>query len=416
MSSILIITLLLLCSAFFSATETAYFSLNRTRLRTLAEKGDKKAETALNLSDRYDKLLSTILVGNNVVNIAMSSISTLLFIRLLPNIGATVSTIVITVVVLIFGEISPKSMAKERPEQFAMRFAPMMRALVWLLTPINFLFAQWKKLLSKLFHTKDDRRMTQDELLMLVEEVAQEGSIDENEGDLIRSAIEFNDHDAEDILTHRVDLEGVPTTATTEEVAAVFSETRFSRLLVYEDSIDNIVGVLHLKDFYTGTGVTGKPITELMKEPVYVPQSVKISTVLKLLQQHKAQIAVISDEYGGTLGIITMEDILEELVGEIWDEHDEVIENFQPLGDDTYKVLCSADLEDFAEFMGLEEPQSDSTSVSGWVMEQLGRIPDEGDTFTYEDLAITVTDVDAHRVLEIEVQRLPQSSADQGED
>ncbi len=406
-SSILIIALLLLFSAYFSATETAFSSLNKTRLRAMAEKGNSRAALALKLSEQYDQLLSSILVGNNVVNIATSSISTLLFVGMLPKIGATVSTIVITIVVLIFGEISPKSLAKENPEKFAMFSAPIIRVVIWVLTPINFLFTLWKKLLTKLFKSDDSHRMTQDELLMLVEEVAQDGSIDQSEGDLLRSAIEFTDLDAEDILTHRVDLEAVPVTASKEEVANSFSESRYSRLLVYDGSIDNIVGVIHQKDFYTGTGISDQPLTELMKEPVYVPQSVKISDLLKVLQKHKAHIAVVSDEYGGTLGIVTMEDILEELVGEIWDEHDEVIENFQKVGENTYRVLCSTDLDKLDRFFDLDV-DSDCTSISGWVMEQLGRIPEEGDCFDYEDLHVTVTATDYHRVLEIEVQRIPQ--------
>ena len=406
-SSILIIVLLLLCSAYFSATETAFSSLNKTRLRALAEKGSQRAAQTLRLSEDYDRLLSTILVGNNVVNLAASSISTLLFLGLLPDIGATVSTIVITVVVLIFGEISPKSLAKENPEKFAMLSTPVIRVLIWVMTPVNFLFAQWKKLLSRLFKGDDRRKMTQDELLMLVEEVAQDGSLEEHEGDLLRSAIEFSERDAEDILTPRSDLEAVPVSASKEEVARVFSESRYSRLPVYDGSVDNIVGVLHQKDFYTGTGVSPRPLTELMKEPVYVPQSVKINDLLRVLQKHKAHVAVVSDEYGGTLGIVTMEDILEELVGDIWDEHDEVVEQFRKVGEDTYRVLCSTDLYELDHFFQLDV-KSDCTSISGWVMEQLGRIPEVGDRFAYEDLQVTVTETDHHRVMEVEIQRLPR--------
>lgn len=406
-SSILIIAVLLLFSAYFSATETAFSSLNRTRLRAMAEKGNSKAALALGLAEKYDQLLSSILVGNNVVNIAMSSISTLLFVRLMPDIGATVSTIVITIVVLIFGEISPKSLAKENPEKFAMVSAPIIRVVIWVLTPINFLFAQWKKLLGRIFKGGDAHRMTQDELLMLVDEASQEGGIDQSEGELLRSAIEFTDQDAEDILTHRVDLEAVPITATKEEVAAVFSETQYSRLPVYDGSIDNIVGILHQKDFYIGTGISPKPLNALMKESIFVPPTVKIRDLLKVLQKHKSHIAVVSDEYGGTLGIVTMEDILEELVGEIWDEHDEIVEDFQPTGEHSCKVLGTADLDELAERFDLEIP-SECTSVSGWVMEELGRIPDEGDSFDYENLHVTVTATDGHRVVAVEIKAEPK--------
>lgn len=411
-SSIILIALLLLCSAYFSATETAFSSLNRTRVRALAEKGSKRAKETLELADKYDKMLSTILIGNNVVNITMSSIGTLLCVKLMGDAGASLSTLIITIVVLVFGEVSPKSLAKESPEKFAMFSAPILRILMWALTPVNFLFALWKKLLAKIFKVKDDRKMTQDELLMLVEEVAQDGSIDEDEGDLLRSAIEFTDRDAEDILTHRVDLEGVPVTASKEEIARAFTESRYSRLLVYETSIDKIVGVIHQKDFYTGTGVSDLPMDELMKTPVYIFKSLKISEALKLLQRSKSHVAVVNDEYGGTLGIITMEDILEELVGEIWDEHDEVVENFQKIGERTYKVLCSADLDKLERMFDVDVDDCDTNSISGWVMEMLGRIPEEGDSFEYDNLHVTVTSTDAHRVLEIEVEILSEKEQD----
>ncbi len=408
LSTLAVMAGLILMSAYFSATETAFSSLNKTRLKALAEKGDRRAALACSLSEQYDRLLSTILIGNNIVNIAVSSIGTVLFVRAYGDIGATISTAVVTVVVLIFGEISPKSLAKESPERFAMFSAPIIRAFMWLLTPVNFLFTLWKRLLSKVFKVSGDRKMTQTELLMLVEEVEQEGSIDEDEGNLLRSAIEFTDRDAEDILTHRVDLEAVPLTATKEEIARVFSESRYSRLLVYEDSIDNIVGVIHQKDFYTGSGVTGQGVEQIMTAPLFVPQSVKISSLLKLLQKNKSHIAVVSDEYGGTLGIVTMEDILEELVGEIWDEHDEVVESFRQTGEGAWRVACGMDLEKMFHFFGIKG-ESDSASVSGWVMEQLGRIPNEGDRFVYGGLLFTVTDTDYRRVLEIEVRPLAEA-------
>ena len=410
-SSILLIVILLVCSAYFSATETAFSSLNRTRLKTMAEKGNKRAELTLELADKYDALLSTILIGNNVVNIGMSSIATLIFIGLMGEMGASVATLVVTVVVLIFGEISPKILAKEHPEKFAMFSAPIIRVLIVILTPINFLFTQWKKLLSRIFHADSDRKMTADELIMLVEEVEQEGTLDEDESDLIRSAIEFNDLDAQDILTPRVELESVSVDASREEIARVFTESRYSRLLVYDGSIDNIIGVLHQKDFYQGTGMFTGPLQSIMKEPVYIPQSVKISDLLRVLQKHKAHVAVVSDEYGGTLGIVTMEDILEELVGEIWDEHDEVIEEFEKIGEHTYRVLCSAALDELEERF-CTEIESDCTSIAGWVMEMMGRIPEEGDAFDFENLHITVTATDHHRVLEVEIVETPTEEDD----
>ena len=402
----LIIAVLVMLSAYFSATETAFSSLNKTRLRTMVENGDKKAELALALAENYDKLISTILIGNNIVNIAASSIATLMFVGLIADtdLAATVSTVVITVVVLIFGEITPKSIAKDSPERFAMFSAPAIRVLIWVLTPLNFIFSMWKKLVSKIFKTEDNSRMSQEELLMLVEEVEQEGSLDTDEGELIRNAIEFGEQKAEDILTHRVDLEGFAEDADKAEIAELFEKTQFSRLLVYGESIDDIIGFIHLKDFLTPHGITEKPIKEIMSKPVFIQKSEKVNDLLKILQQNKSHIAVVIDEYGGTLGIVTMEDILEELVGEIWDEHDEVVLDFDKIDEDTYKVDCSANFEDFCEVFEIEA-ETESISVGGWVMEQLGKMPEVGDKFEFEALEITITETDSHRVTQIRVFR-----------
>lgn len=405
LSSIAAMVFCVVMSAYFSATETAFSSLNKTRLKTMAEKGDKKAQRTLDLSDEYDKLISTILIGNNVVNIALSSIGTVFFIALLKNgdLGATVSTAVVTVVVLIFGEITPKSIAKDAPESFAMFSAPFIGFLMAVLTPVNFLFTQWKKLVGRIFKVEDDDTMSQEELLMLIEEVEQDGSIDATEGDLLRNAIEFTDQEAVDILTHRVDLEGVPVGATKEEIAAKFTETRFSRLLVYNGTIDNIVGIIHQKDFYVGTGVTEKEISEIITPPVFVHKSEKIRELLERLQREKSHMAIVIDEYGGTAGIVTMEDILEELVGEIWDEHDEVVEPFRQVATDTYIVDAGISFDDFCEQFDIEDNEADSVSLGGWIMEQLDKIPDAGDKFEYENLSIMVKETDSHRVTFAEV-------------
>ena len=386
-------------SAYFSATETAFSSVNKTRLKAMAEKGDKRAELTYRLAEDYDRLISTILIGNNVVNISLSSIGTLLFVDLLQgaDYAATVSTAVITVVVLIFGEITPKSVAKDFPEKFAMFSAPIINVFIILLTPLNFLFSQWKKLVGKIFKGEEDAGMSQEELLLLVDEVQQDGAIDESEGELLRNAIEFGDLEARDILTHRVDLEAVPIDATKEEVAARFTESRFSRLLVYEDSIDKIVGVIHQKDFYTGTGIVDAPLKEIMTEPLYIHQTEKVDDLLQLLRTNKSHMAIVIDEYGGTMGIVTMEDILEELVGEIWDEHDEIEEPVQQLSDNTYIVDGSVTLDDFCDMFDISS-DSHSVSLGGWVMDEMERIPDEGDSFEYENLTITVSKTDDHRV------------------
>ena len=261
---------LVIMSAYFSATETAFSSLNKTRLKTLIEKGNKRAELTYNLSENYDKLISTILIGNNIVNIAVASIGTVLFVKYYGDMGATISTIVITVAVLIFGEITPKSIAKNNPEGFAMFAAPLLRIFIWLFAILNVLFTGWTKLITTLFKLENDTKVSQEELLLFVEEVEQEGSLDEDEGELIRNAIEFNEREAEDILTHRTDLVALPLEADKSEFAKAFHETKFSRLLVYTDNIDNIVGVVHQKDFYTDEGITNATIESIMTPPIFV--------------------------------------------------------------------------------------------------------------------------------------------------
>ena len=401
---IIIMAVCLMLSAYFSATETAFSSANTTRLRTLAEKGSSNAALALKLLEQYDRLLSTILIGNNIVNIATASIGTVLFVRHYGDAGATISTVVVTVVVLIFGEISPKSIAKDCAEKCAMLSAPILQVLIWVLMPLNLLFSLWKKLLAKVFRLNTDSKMSQEELLMLVDEVQQDGSIDRDEGELLKNAIGFSEQEAQDILIHRVDLAALPVTASKEEVAALFTQTKYSRLLIYQDSIDHILGTVHQKDFYVGCGVTDQPLSAIISPPVFALENEPIRLLLKKLQQAKTHVAVVVDEYGGTCGIVTMEDILEELVGEIWDEHDEEEVFLRKIAPDTYTVDAGMDFDDFAEFFRLKT-DSEMVSVSGWVMEQFGRVPVAGDSFTFDDLSIQVTRVENHRIEEIQVTK-----------
>ncbi len=403
-------------SAFFSATETAFSTLNKTKVKTQAERGSRRAALVCRLHESYDKLLSTILIGNNIVNITLASVATMAFVEALTHLdedmSTTISTAVTTVVVLIFGEITPKSVAKDCPEKFASFAAPMMLFLTWVFAPVNFLFSLWKKLVSRIFRLKGDNRMSQEELLMLVEEVEQEGSIDTGEGDLLRNAIEFTDLRAEDILTHRVELEGFALGTEKAEISRLFYETKYSRLMVYEDTIDHIVGILHQKDFYTENGITQKPIASIMTPPVFIHKTERVRALLRELQTNKSHVAVVIDEYGGTLGIVTMEDILEELVGEIWDEHDEVVETFLELGEDKYRVDCSVSLDDFCDKFDIS-PQSDSVSLGGWISEELDKIPEVGDVFTFANLEVSVVEVDSHRPTFAQVVCLtPQEEAE----
>ena len=404
MNRLIMMAVCILLSGYFSATETAFSSLNKTRLKAMAENGSLKAALALKLSENYDKLISTILIGNNIVNIAVASIGTILFVDLCgQEAGPAVSTAVVTVLVLIFGEITPKSIAKDYPEKFAMFSAPIIKWLIFLFTPLNFLFSQWKKLVGRLFRGSDDSKMSQEELLILLDEVQQEGAIDEDGGTLLKNAVEFGELEAQDILTHRVDLIGVPVDATAEQIAKTFDESRLSRLPVYEGTFDKIVGIIHQKDFYRGGGVNPAPLTEIMTPPIFTHRTENAADLLQQLRNEKSHIAVVVDEYGGTLGIVTMEDILEELVGEIWDEHDEVQEPIRKLEDNIYAVEGSASLGDFTDAF-LVDTDSESVSVGGWVTEVMDCIPEVGETFQYNNLEITVTEVRDHRVESIRVQ------------
>lgn len=399
--SLIIIILCIIMSAYFSATETAFSSLNRIRVKNMAEKGNKRAKLVLKLSENYDSLLSTILIGNNIVNIASASLATVLFVQMLGDkTGPSVSTAVTTVVVLIFGEVSPKSIAKESPEKFAMFSAPILRVLVILLTPFNFLFGQWKKLLSLLFKSEGNPSITEEELLTIVEEAEQEGGIDEQESTLIRSAIEFSELEARDILTPRIDLTGAPADATKDEIAKIFAETGYSRLPIYNENIDHIIGIIYQKDFHNYVYHTDKDISSIIRPALFITKTRKIDELLKELQQRKSHIAVVLDEYGGTIGIVTLEDILEELVGDIWDEHDEVTQEIQKVSDTEYIILGSADVEDVFEMLDKDE-EWEVLTVSGWVMDMLGRIPKENDYFEYENLKVTVLDMDGKRVQKI---------------
>lgn len=408
---IVAVVILVMCSAYFSATETAFTSLNTIRMKTWAENGDKRAARALALEQDYDKLLSSILIGNNIVNITATTISTLLFTKIFVTYGATISTVVITIVVLIFGEISPKSVAKEFPERFAMFSAPILRVIILVLTPLNFLFSMWKKLLSKIFKPSGDDGITEEELMGIVDQAESEGGLDAHEGDLIRASIEFNELDVSDILTPRVDLVAVDEESTMQEVGALFVENGYSRLPIYHETIDNIIGVVHQKDFYKAR-VRGEDRLAMIKSPVvYTTPNTKIFKLLRILQMNKVHMAVVVDEYGGTEGIVTLEDILEELVGEIWDEHDEVTEFLRKQPDGSYNIDCTTDLDDMYDLFEIKG-ECEASTVSGWVLEQIDRIPKQGDHFIAEGLEVTVTAVDNRRVMEINVKPAPQEKAE----
>lgn len=413
---IIIIVFCIVMSAYFSATETAFSSLNRIRIKNMAEKGNKRAALVLRLSNNYDGLLSTILIGNNIVNITSASLATVVFVRYLgEEAGASISTVVTTIVVLIFGEISPKSIAKENAETFSMFSAPILNVFMKILTPVNFLFKQWKKLLSKIIKAEGDHSITEEELLTIVEEAEQEGGIDEQESSLIRSALEFSELEAADILTPRVDVVGISSDLSKEEIAKIFAQTGYSRLPVYEGSIDHIIGIIYQKDFHNYVYHTNKNISAIIRPVLFIAKSKNIGELLRELQRNKSHIAVVMDEFGGTVGIVTLEDVLEELVGEIWDEHDKVVEEIEKVSENEYLVLGSANVEKLFEELDREE-EFEVLTVSGWVMDELDKVPEEGDEFEYEGLKVKVLQMDGKRVGKVRItieQKKPSEESDE---
>ena len=397
------LVILVAFSAFFSASETAFSSLNQIRLKSRADDGDRTAARVLAMSEQYDKLLSTILIGNNIVNIAAASIGTIIFTKMLgAERGATVSTMVLTIVVLIFGEVTPKSLAKEMPETIATAVAPALSLLMLVFTPLTWLFSQWKRLLNHFVHSSESDTITEGELMTMVSEAESDGELTDRESELIRSAIEFDDVEVEEILTPRVDVVAVEDDISLEELAQTFAESGYSRLPVYHGTIDNIIGVVHEKDFYIARLKKATKIDDLVAPTLYTTGSTQISQLLRTLREQHHHMAVVVDEYGGTEGIITLEDILEELVGEIWDEHDEVTEDFRKQSDGSWLVSGSASVDDLFETLDLPEDEDiDSNTVNGLVQEKTCHLPKVGDHFSLGEYDGVVTRTARRRVTEV---------------
>ena len=398
---------ILLClSAFFSSCEMAYSALNRIKLKNLASKS-KRARLVLKMLEMYDKILSTVLIGNNIVNITASALAAALFISLFGARGVSIATLVMTILVLVIGDISPKALAKETPELTAIRNAPLLQFFIFILAPVNYLMTGWKKILMKVFPVKTDRSTTEDELLTYVEEVRQEGVINIQEEQMIRQVIGFDELKVSGIYTPRIDVAAVSHTASIEEIDRTFTETDFSRLPVYKDTIDNITGIIILKDFYQKVMKGHKNPAEIVKPVVFVAKTINIARLFKTLQKKQAHLAVVVDEHGGTLGIVTIEDIVEELVGEIWDEHDKVVEPVRKMADGSFLALGSVSFKDIIEITNEKKnfniDEIPGTTVANWCMETLGRLPRPGETLNWNFLTIKVLRVIKQRITEVKI-------------
>lgn len=398
------IIILTLCSTFFSATETAFSSASRIKLKNMAADDNKRAAQALRLAEDFDRLITAVLVGNTISNIVMTSVATVYGIMTWgARIGPTIATVIVTLLILTLGEISPKIIAREYPEEAALLLTPMVRALIFILTPLTIIFEGLKVLLKKAFGRNVEPEFSEDELLTIVEEAEAGGAIGEEQSELIANAIEFNDIEAIDILTPRVDMVAIERGTPVAEIKKVFKESGLSRLPVYEDDLDNIIGVLNQKDLYNNNVKNIKETEDIIKPVAYVAESLKAAVLLKKMQAKRTHIAIVVDEYGGTAGLVTLEDIIEEIVGDIYDEHDTVqSKDVRPAGKDAYLVSGGANLEDFFDMFD-EEIECDATTVNGWVMIELDRLPKVGDSFEYESrhkvFRVRVTRADARRAL-----------------
>lgn len=394
---IIIIVVCLILSAYFSATETAFSALSKARIKTIADKGNKRAKLVLKLSEKYDRLLSTILIGNNIVNILSASLCTTLFVfGIGADIGPTIATVVMTVVVLIFGEITPKNIAKESPERFAMFSAPILKILIYIFMPLTYVFTAWKWLLNKMFKSKKQDVMTEEELITIVEEAEVDGAIDEAESDLIISAIEFNELEVGDVFIPRVDVVALPEGSTEDEIVKLFAQTGYSRLPVYNKEIDNIVGVLYYKDFYNLCFKKDVEVSSIYKKAEFVAKSQKVAQVMRHLQKEKIHMAIVTDEFGSVAGIVTLEDILEEIVGDIWDEHDKVEQDIRQISENEYEVTGKASIEKVFDMLGIQQIP-ESLTANGWVMEVLQCVPAEGMEFSNNGLRVKVEKVGKRR-------------------
>lgn len=416
-NSIIIFIVCVGFSAFFSSSETAYTSVSRIRLKHASEDGDRQAQKALNLQQNFESLLSTILIGNNLVNIAASSIATLFFINLFPTYGATIATVATTVILLLFGEITPKLIAKVYSEPVAKKVATPINLLMKIFTPFVWIFSQWQKFIRRIIPLTNNELISEEELLSIVDEARMGGSIEKEEHKLVKAAIEFDDMDISAILTPRVDVIGFDINDTDAEIQNLFVSSPFTRMVVYEEDVDNVVGTLHVKDFFRyldakeNNSDKYNSIHDLLTKPLLVPPTIYLSDLLTSMQEAFTHIAVVVDEFGGMIGIVTMEDVLEELVGEIWDESDVVRTDIRKLKEpDTYLIQGTYSIDKLFELFHIKTDEVwMSNTVNGFIIEQFEYIPENNEVLYYNDLKFTIVNALRQRVNEVVVERIPLS-------
>ncbi|MDL2261716.1 hemolysin family protein [Methanimicrococcus sp. OttesenSCG-928-J09] len=404
----LLLLILLALSAFFSATETAYSTANKIRLKAMAENGNASAARVLKITENYDKFISTVLIGNNIVNIGASSIATILFARLFPEeIAAAVSTVVVTIVVLIFGETLPKSIAKANAEKYSLATSRIVNLIMILLSPVAFILVKLINLTGKKKESNEPT-VTESELKFIIESIEEEGILEEDESDLVQSALDFDETTVQEIMTPRSDVVAISLSDTLDSIIKVIIDEGYTRLPVYDENLDNIVGIINVKDVLTRVA-TGKRvhIKTLMKPVTFAYLTMNISPLLTQMRQAKSHLAVVVDDYGSTKGIVTMEDILEELVGEIWDEYDEIIEEIVEIGDDVFEVSGNMNVEDLFDYLEIDDKnfECDYNTAGGWPLEVFERIPKVGEVFSYKNLRVTILEADEQRVIKLKIEK-----------
>lgn len=416
----IIIAVLILCSAFFSCVETAFSCTNKIRLKSYSDDGNKKAKKALNLCEKYDMLLTAILIGNNIVNLGCSSIATVLCMNVFGDAGAAIATGATTFLVLTFGEIIPKCFGKEKSDTIAMHTASIIQITIYVLYPFVLMFIAVKTVALKIANVKNNEpSVTEDELKYIIESIEEEGVLEEQESELVQSALEFDEKSANDILTPRVDVTAIDIDESIDEIKRLVLEERYSRIPVYRSKIDNIIGVLHTRDFLEKLANGEQIDLESLIQPVYfIYKTKKLSAILSDFKKEKLHIAVVTDEYGGMLGIVTMEDLLEEIVGDIWDEDEEIENLYKKTNDNMYNVNGNLELYELFDMFDIDRRKltSDSVTVGGFVFESLGKVPQEGDSFIFDCLKFTVDEICEQRIVSVKVEKIAVEGDDTDDD
>lgn len=416
----IVIAILVLLSAFFSATETAFSFVNKIRIQHSVDNGNKKAKNALYVIENFDNALTTILICNNIVNLSCSSIATVLCLHLFGDMGSAIATGATTLLVLTFGEVIPKCLAKEHCDSFTLKTAGLLRVLMFILKPFVFVFLKLKSLALKIAGgSEDSPSVTENELKYIVESIEEEGVLEESESEMVRSALDFDEKTAEEILTPRVDVTFINISDSQEKIKDIIIENRYSRIPVYEETVDHIVGILHTRDYLESLADGKAPdLRDIMQTPYFVFRTQQLSKILNAFKRTKIHLAIVTDEYGGTLGIVTMEDLLEEIVGEIWDEDEEIEHNYYKIGKGEFLVNGDIELDDLLALFDMDEDaiESDSVTVGGFILEHAGTIPHKRQSIEADGFRFTVMEVKDQRIIRVVVKKLDTESEEQTEE